>query len=140
MLFSKGQIRERTENGKTLSAIEDLKSRFAIEVVTKQFYKELFAWYEWASEIVTFPKGDTTKNSKGEYNVIHTKEKNNLNLIRLITRLMFVWFIKQKNLIPSWIFDKKQLMDILMLLKMRMDKVEKKLHLELQMWLTYQHM
>ena len=113
MLFSKGQIRERTENGKTLSAIEDLKSRFAIEVVTKQFYKELFAWYEWASEIVTFPKGDTTKNSNGEYNVIQTKEKNNLNLIRLITRLMFVWFIKQKNLIPSWIFDKKQLMDIL---------------------------
>ena len=92
---------------------EIMLKAFSVETLTKQFYKELFAWYEWAAEIVTFPKGDTTKNSNGEYNVIQTKEKNNLNLIRLITRLMFVWFIKQKNLIPSWIFDKKQLMDIL---------------------------
>lgn len=98
---------------KDILTLSDLTEAFSVETLTKQFYKELFAWYEWASEIVTFPKGDTTKNSNGEYNVIQTKEKNNLNLIRLITRLMFVWFIKQKNLIPSWIFDKRQLMDIL---------------------------
>ena len=112
MLFDKGKIRERTESGKSLSALEDLKSRFDIEVVTKEFYNNLFAWYEWACETATFPTGDTTQTN-GTYNVRQTKECNELNLIRLITRLMFVWFIKQKNLIPEWIFDEAELKNVL---------------------------
>ncbi|MDR0547744.1 MAG: restriction endonuclease, partial [Dysgonamonadaceae bacterium] len=35
------------------------------------------------------------------------------HLIRLITRLMFVWFIKQKHLIPDEIFDSENLSEIL---------------------------
>ena len=68
---------------------EDLKSRFSVEVLTKEFYKELFKWYdEWAIEYVKFPHGTgkEVKLQKGEHNRIH--------LIRLITRFIFVWFMK----------------------------------------------
>ena len=98
---------------KKINSFDELKKRFDIEVVTKQFYQELFNWYEWACEIVTFPVGDTNKNKKGDYNVHQSRENNELNLIRLITRLMFIWFIKQKDLIPSWIFDENELQKIL---------------------------
>ncbi len=103
MLFKKGQIANK----------DDLKSRFDIEVVTKEFYNKLFSWYTWACQNVTFPTGDTTKDAKGNFNVKMTKDNNELNLIRLITRIMFVWFIKQKELIPSWIFDENEIKKIL---------------------------
>ena len=93
--------------------LSDLTEAFSVEVLTKQFYGELFKWYEWACDNVTFPIGDTTKDRNGKYNVKQTKDKNELNLIRLITRLMFVWFIKQKGLIPSWIFDETELNKVL---------------------------
>lgn len=86
---------------------------FSVAALTKEFYGELFAWYEWAQDICTFPVGDTTKNAKNAYNVSQTKDNNSLNLIRLITRLMFVWFIKQKNLVPEWIFDEGKLKKVL---------------------------
>ena len=98
---------------KKIHSFEDLKERFNIEVVTKEFYNELFKWYEWALKHVTFPSGDTTKNKNGKFNFKQSTEKNELNLIRLITRLMFVWFIKQKDLIPSWIFDQDELKKVL---------------------------
>ena len=86
--------------------IADLTQAFSVESLTKEFYQELFAWYTWACELSTFPKG------KGSV-VKQTKDNNEINLIRLITRLMFVWFIKQKDLIPSWIFDTNELEKIL---------------------------
>ena len=93
--------------------IQDLTDAFSVEVLTKQFYGELFKWYEWACENVTFPIGDTSRDKNNNFNVHQTKEKNELNLIRLITRLMFVWFIKQKDLIPAWIFDENELSKVL---------------------------
>ena len=103
MLFNQG----------TVSSRDDLKSRFDIEVVTKEFYSNLFIWYNWACENVTFPTGSTEKDAEGKREVHQTDKNNSLNLIRLITRLMFVWFIKQKDLIPQWIFDKEELGKIL---------------------------
>ena len=101
------------EDHKDILTLKDLTDAFSVEVLTKQFYDELFNWYEWACENVTFPIGDTTKDKNGKYNVKQTKEKNELNLIRLITRLMFVWFIKQKDLIPLWVFDESELNKVL---------------------------
>ncbi len=106
MLISKGQVRERTENGRKLSPFEDLKSRFDIEIVTKEFYNELFSWYEWACSLAKYPSGRADKVSL-------TSSNNETSLIRLITRLIFVWFIKQKDLVPSWIFDENELGKIL---------------------------
>ena len=105
-LIERGAIRERQEGNKLLNSFDDLLSRFSVEALTKQFYNELFKWYEWAIKISFFPKGpaeDVTLN----------QENNEQNIIRLITRIIFVWFIKQKNLVPDKIFDKRDLFNII---------------------------
>ncbi len=94
---------------KSVGTIEELKDCFNVEVVTKEFFTLLFNWYsDWACKVCKFPS-DKCIAAKADL----TTEKNEINLIRLITRIMFVWFIKQKNLIPSWIFNKEELADIL---------------------------
>ena len=37
------------------------------------------------------------------------KEHNATNVIRMLTRILFVWFIKQKGLIPEELFDENEL-------------------------------
>ena len=82
-----------------IQSLDDLKNRFSIEVLTKDFYDELFKWYENAINVfVPYPPTDTKKEE---------------HIIRLITRLMFVWFIKQKNLVPESLFDENELTSIL---------------------------
>ena len=102
MLITSGRVKNK----------DDLVSRFAIEVVTKKFYQELFKWYDsWAVDMVLFPIG------KGANAALPKKpdaNKNRQHLIRLITRLIFVWFLKQKdNLIPKEIFDEKEISKVL---------------------------
>ena len=76
---------------------EDLRERFSVEVLTKEFYAELSDWYAWAVSSVHFP-GEPLDKSK-------LNEHRSKNVIRLLTRLLFVWFLKQKNLIPKEFFD-----------------------------------
>ena len=81
-------------------ALSDITAAFSVETLTKQFYKDLFEWYQWAVEPtsnITFPNNTTTEDD--DRDDIETK------IIRMITRIMFVWFIKQKNLVPDRIFD-----------------------------------
>lgn len=81
---------------------DDLQERFSVEVLTKEFYAELSDWYAWAIGKVTFP---------GEQAEVEDKriEHRSMNVIRLLTRLLFVWFLKQKNLIPWQLFDEEYL-------------------------------
>lgn len=76
---------------------KDLTERFSVEVLTKAFYQELSDWYAWAVKVVRFPNklDDTTDDDK----------YNHEAAIRLVTRLIFVWFLKQKHLIPDEFFD-----------------------------------
>jgi hypothetical protein len=90
---------------------KELKDRFAIEVVTKNFYKELSGWYEWAVKNVRFP---IDKGEKAHLPVKSNEKENRRHLIRLITRLIFVWFIKQKGLMPDWIFNEDKMKEILL--------------------------
>lgn len=76
---------------------KDLTDRFSVEVLTKAFYQELSDWYAWAVKIVRFPNKIDDKNDDDKYNAEA--------VIRLVTRLIFVWFLKQKNLIPEEFFD-----------------------------------
>ena len=105
-LIGEGPIREQTRKGKKYSAIEDLNYRFSVEVLTKEFYDKLFGWYEWALSIVRFPEGRNRK-------VQLTDTDNEMHLIRLITRFIFVWFIKQKKLVDEWLFEKDKISAIL---------------------------
>ncbi len=89
-----------TLQGKPMDSADDFKEAFSVEVLTKQFYKDLFEWYLWAiepSSNVTFPNDTTIEDDD--------KEDIEIKLIRLITRIIFVWFIKQKNLVPDRIFE-----------------------------------
>lgn len=82
---------------------DDLRSRFSVEVLTKEFYQELSDWYAWAIKIIRFPNDLNDKADDDKF--------NNESAIRLITRLIFVWFLKQRHLIPDEFFDEKYIAD-----------------------------
>ena len=73
--------------------------------LNKRFYAELADWFAWAStkpELVTFPKGQPADEGGKE-----------VGLIRLLTRLMFVWFIKEKGLVTGDLFNADRLTTLL---------------------------
>lgn len=86
------------EKGKIVND-EDLHSRFSVEVLTKEFYNELSDWYAWAIKVIRFPNNLNDDKDDDKY--------NNESAIRLITRLIFVWFLKQRHLIPDEFFDEQ---------------------------------
>ena len=71
------------------------------EALNKKFYRELFDWFEWAVDEGGFP----------------TNEKRTLkpeeHVIRLITRLLFVWFIKEKGLVADELFNETHVAPLL---------------------------
>ena len=69
-----------------------------VSLLNKQFYQEVSAWYFYACKQVVFPK-DAKNNQE--------------SLIRLITRLMFVWFLKEKGLVPNQLFNQIDIQSIL---------------------------
>ena len=83
---------------------------FDVESVTKAFYKELANWYFWAREHAVFPK-DAKPDADG---------KPSVHLIRLITRLIFCWFLREKRnpqtgegLLPDALFDPRRIRELL---------------------------
>ncbi len=74
-----------------------------ISLLNKRFYTELANWYFWAVKQVAFPPGP------GE----DEPNRNAVSVIRLITRLIFVWFIKEKGLVPETLFDHRKLGELL---------------------------
>ena len=83
-----------------------------VELLNKKFYNELSNWYFWAINEVSFPGEPTTKTlfektgSTSEKDLQEAVQEHNAkNVIRLLTRFLFVWFIKEKQLIPDELFD-----------------------------------
>lgn len=76
---------------------------FSNELLTKKFYSELSDWYAWAVQVVRFPNDLRTTDDDEKF--------NHESCIRLITRLIFVWFLKQKHLIPDAFFDENYIRD-----------------------------
>jgi len=72
---------------------------FDVEAVTKDFFTEVANWYFWALKNATFPKS-APKEADGH---------DHISIIRLITRLIFCWFVKEKGLIPDTLFDQQKL-------------------------------
>lgn len=88
--------------------LSDITNAFSVEALTKQFYKDLFGWYQWAidpASNISFP--NNPKIEEDDREDIETK------IIRMITRVMFIWFIKEKNLVPDRLFDIDFLQEIL---------------------------
>ncbi|PZX11672.1 Eco57I restriction-modification methylase [Breznakibacter xylanolyticus] len=89
---------------------------FSVSILNKRFYQELQSWYFWAIKEVAFPNAPMrmATNENGEYLYASTaqfedaiKEHKGKNVIRLLTRILFIWFIKEKKLIPDEIFDEE---------------------------------
>lgn len=74
-----------------------------VNILNKKFFQELANWYFWAMDNVSFP--DDLEKKKDV--------RNATNLIRLITRVVFVWFIKEKSLVPNAMFNMSHLDKIL---------------------------
>jgi adenine-specific DNA-methyltransferase len=82
--------------------------------LNKRFYSELFNWYLWAVQSVRFPNDVNDDKDDNVYNAE--------SVIRLLTRLIFVWFIKEKKLVPETLFNVKKLKTILKDLKPESEK------------------
>jgi len=83
--------------------------------LNKRFYRDLSHWYFWAMHEVTFPGAALEADKQGLFQQAEkVREHNAKNLIRLLTRLLFVWFIKEKNLIPDELFDETYIKDQLL--------------------------
>ena len=67
------------------------------EELNKQFYRKLFNWFEWAITEAKFPTNETRTLSAQEH------------VIRLITRLLFIWFLKEKGLVADALFNETQI-------------------------------
>lgn len=99
-LIKKGRVKD----------FDDLQNRFSIEVVNKEFYKEIANWYFWTLKKVKFPDdAEAEKNGK------------EISVIRLITRLIFIWFMKVRKLVPEELFNENDLEGILTDLKLTND-------------------
>ena len=71
------------------------------EGLNRRFYRELFAWFDRAVKEARFPT-DPARTLPAEEHVI-----------RLITRLLFVWFMKEKGLIAGDLFVEEQVAGLL---------------------------
>ncbi len=78
------------------------------QTLNKRFYTELSNWYFWAIKTVVYPGYEMEAERGGLFTKEEKlRERNAKNLIRLLTRLLFVWFIKEKDLIPEELFDER---------------------------------
>ena len=71
------------------------------EALNRRFYRDLFGWFNRAVQEATFPTGEARS--------LHAEE----HVIRLITRLLFVWFIKEKRLIADALFIEARIAKLL---------------------------
>ena len=61
------------------------------ETLNKRFYAKLLAWFDRAVQQCKFPDGKTPGKSEEQ-------------IMRMITRLLFIWFVKEKGLAPEKLF------------------------------------
>lgn len=87
----------------SFDTLDKIQEAFSVEPLSKEFYKALSHWYFWSLTQVEFPN-DTAEEQK-------TLLAN--SMIRLITRLIFVWFMKQKKLVPNDLFDKERIDELI---------------------------
>ncbi len=64
-----------------------------IEALNRRFYRELFDWFSSATDACRFPDDGAGDGSTERH------------VIRLVTRLLFIWFLKEKKLVPDELFD-----------------------------------
>lgn len=78
----------------------------SVQTLNARFYREIADWFFWSVKQVKFPGAANTEGAARD-------EQNQIAIIRLLTRLIFVWFVKEKGLVPSELFDADALNQLL---------------------------
>lgn len=102
--FNLPALRWPEDAADTSAWLKQWASAFDKEPLTKEFFKEIANWYFWTLKNCRFPK-DAPKEADGY---------DHISVIRLITRLIFCWFIREKGLIPDALFDEHKLAEALL--------------------------
>ena len=92
------------DNGKSRNfdgLLEAWLSALGTDVLNRRFYRDLFAWFNRAVTTARFPSDQAITISPKEH------------IIRLITRLLFIWFIKEKGLVANELFNQSQVSNLL---------------------------
>jgi adenine-specific DNA-methyltransferase len=92
--------------------------------LNKRFFKEVANWYFWAVQNVTLPQSSTgfqpvkSPQSSTGFQPVNNQEHHRQDacatfIIRLITRLIFVWFLKEKGLVPDDLFNYQRIQELI---------------------------
>jgi len=76
---------------------KEWESALDTKPLNKRFYKTLFEWYEGAVSTARWPSGALPQQQ----------------VIRLVTRILFVWFMKEKGLVSEAWFNKSEMRNLL---------------------------
>lgn len=83
---------------KPIRSFDDLHAAWAerlnIELLNRRFYQRIQEWFFWATQSISFPQGGVDNDDL----------RHRLALIRMLTRIVFCWFARQKGLIPAELF------------------------------------
>ena len=71
-----------------------LEKIFNLQLLNDLFYKRIQKWFFWAVQEITFPHGG----------IADPDQRNRIAAIRLLTRVIFCWFAREKRLVPSGLF------------------------------------
>lgn len=84
--------------------------RLGSYALNERFYREVAAWYFWAMshKDVTLPRAIERLRDKEE-----REKQRSVFFIRLLTRLIFCWFLQEKRLIPRDLFRTRVAQDLL---------------------------
>ena len=96
-----GWMRARNKSEDFDGLLEAWLAALDTEELNKQFYKDLFAWFQRAVREGRFPTGESVSPPPEEH------------VIRLITRLLFVWFVKEKGLVDERLFIEEKVAPLL---------------------------
>ena len=88
-------------NGSECTNFDDLyrkwMTEFDISLLNKQFYKELQDWFYWAVDEIELPQVINSNQDDDQ------QAKN--FIVRMLSRLMFCWFIKERGLIEKQLLE-----------------------------------
>jgi hypothetical protein len=87
-----------------------------VTALNKRFYKELSDWFFWAtgkakdSELsIDFQFDKLPPPENGQSRADQIDAARSRAVIRLITRVIFIWFLKEKGLVPESLFNRTKM-------------------------------
>lgn len=95
-------VQERLDGIDKSHSLSKIEEAFAVEPLNEEFYQELVNWYKEARKKIRFPSGSGASS-----------QIDSVSLIRLITRMVFIWFLKEKQLLGADLFDIARIKEII---------------------------